>query len=171
MRPSFQVFKETRDKAICVEVGVAHGDNAVDMLDNSRYNFVLVDSCDVNNTTFQWADPKENLPHVFTQEERDAFIVKLMERLAKYGDRARLLIKDSVRASNDFDDESIDYVYIDAQHEGKNVIKDLHAWWPKVKKGGYIAGHDYGDGVEDAVKEMFGTDYKVDREDWYKEKK
>ena len=40
-------------------------------------------------------------------------------------------------------DESLDFVFIDAAHDYESVTKDLKAWYPKVKKGGVIAGHDY----------------------------
>lgn len=41
------------------------------------------------------------------------------------------------------EDESLDMVYLDACHTYDCVMKDLAAWFPKVKKGGVIAGHDY----------------------------
>lgn len=50
---------------------------------------------------------------------------------------------DSVEAAQQVADESCDFVFVDAAHEYEPVIADLAAWWPKVKKGGIIAGHDY----------------------------
>jgi predicted O-methyltransferase YrrM len=79
------------------------------------------------------------------------------------GDRKFTAIrKPSIEAANDFQDESCDAVYIDMQHTYESVIQDLKAWYPKVKKGGYIAGHDvYLDGVNKAVKEFFGSYYDI----------
>lgn len=42
-----------------------------------------------------------------------------------------------------FEDESIDVVYIDALHTFYGVKQDISMWYPKVKKDGYIAGHDF----------------------------
>ena len=42
-----------------------------------------------------------------------------------------------------YKDESLDFVFIDAAHDYESVKKDINAWYPKVKKGGVIAGHDY----------------------------
>lgn len=42
-----------------------------------------------------------------------------------------------------FGDEMIDYVMIDAGHSYDDVKKDVNAWWPKIKKEGYIGGDDY----------------------------
>jgi hypothetical protein len=49
----------------------------------------------------------------------------------------------SVEAAPAFHDESLDFVFIDAAHSFEAVTKDLDAWWPKLRRGGLIAGHDY----------------------------
>jgi hypothetical protein len=49
----------------------------------------------------------------------------------------------SVEASKDFEDGSLDFVYIDANHQEKYAYEDIAAWAPKVKAGGVVAGHDY----------------------------
>ena len=68
------------------------------------------------------------------------------------------LRRPSVEAAKGFVDASIDFVFIDAAHDYKNVKADIAAWTPKVKKGGVIAGHDYmcgWPGVDRAVAEAF----------------
>lgn len=70
----------------------------------------------------------------------------------------------SLTAVNQFEDESVDLVYIDGRHDYDSVIADIKAWLPKVKKGGYVTGHDIdldGDRVLKAVTEAFGSDYKT----------
>ena len=49
----------------------------------------------------------------------------------------------SIEASNQFEEESIDVVFIDSSHQYDDVLNDIKAWYPKVKKGGIIGGHDY----------------------------
>lgn len=49
----------------------------------------------------------------------------------------------SVDASKMFKDESIDYIFIDANHSYEWVVEDMKAWIPKIKKGGIVMGHDY----------------------------
>jgi len=62
----------------------------------------------------------------------------------------------SVDASKQFDDESLDVVFIDMGHEYEEVREDIEVWYPKVKTGGYIAGHDFSfPGVSKAVHEKF----------------
>jgi cephalosporin hydroxylase len=50
---------------------------------------------------------------------------------------------ESSKASKIYDDESLDFVFIDASHDYDSVISDLKSWFPKIKKGGYFAGHDF----------------------------
>ena len=56
-----------------------------------------------------------------------------------------------------YDDNSLDFVFIDAAHDYESVKKDINAWFSKVKKGGIIAGHDYSwcADVNKAVNEFF----------------
>ena len=56
-----------------------------------------------------------------------------------------------------YKDNSLDFVFIDAAHDYESVKKDINAQYPKVKKGGVIAGHDYNEpwGVVQAVNEFF----------------
>lgn len=67
----------------------------------------------------------------------------------------------SLQAVKQFEDNSLDFVFIDASHEYQDVKDDIHAWYPKVKEGGIIAGHDYLNvdfpGVERAVHEFFDS--------------
>lgn len=49
----------------------------------------------------------------------------------------------SYDASKKFDDDSIDIVYIDAEHTPEAIKNDITYWLPKVKKEGYISGHDW----------------------------
>lgn len=64
----------------------------------------------------------------------------------------------SVEASKLYEDNSLDFVYIDAAHDYESVKQDLIAWYPKVKKGGLFGGDDYSGGwpeVNKAVDEFF----------------
>lgn len=66
---------------------------------------------------------------------------------------------------SNFEDKSLDFVYIDGDHSYESCKKDLELWLPKVKDGGIIAGHDYLPmcfmGVVNAVNEKFGGPDKV----------
>lgn len=65
----------------------------------------------------------------------------------------------SVKASENFEDDSCDFIFIDAAHDYENVVADIDAWLPKLKANGVLAGHDYSPtypGVIQAVEKKFG---------------
>ena len=68
----------------------------------------------------------------------------------------------SSEASKLYTDNSLDFVFLDASHDYDNVKLDVMCWYPKVKQGGILAGHDYNGawpGVIKAVNE-FALKYK-----------
>jgi predicted O-methyltransferase YrrM len=70
----------------------------------------------------------------------------------------RLLVMSSQQAAQLFADGSLDFVFIDAAHGFDDVRADLACWWPKIRPGGLLAGHDYNadwPGVVRAVDEFF----------------
>ena len=70
--------------------------------------------------------------------------------------------KDSITASNFYQNDSLDFVFIDASHDYESVKADINAWYPKIKNGGVIAGHDYHPDwpeVKLAVDEFFKNSY------------
>jgi hypothetical protein len=72
---------------------------------------------------------------------------KARERLARHGDRSVVIKGNSFDIPRwfpeSFPDESVDFVFFDAGHRFSGFALDLINWWPKIKMGGVIAGHDY----------------------------
>lgn len=60
-----------------------------------------------------------------------------------YKDRAIILKMDTHDASSHVEDGELDFVFIDADHTYEGVNRDITDWTPKVRKGGFIIGHDY----------------------------
>ena len=68
---------------------------------------------------------------------------------------------DSIVASVE---DTIDFLFIDANHSYGGVSKDYELWFPKVRKGGIVGFHDISG--EDGVIQFFGElkkDYKSDQ--------
>lgn len=68
--------------------------------------------------------------------------------LSKQDPRVALIRAMSVDAAPLIPDGSLDFVYIDGNHAGRNVLEDMDAWWPKVKNGGLFSGHDCYDATD-----------------------
>lgn len=94
------------------------------------------------------------------------------KRLAPYD--CTFVKKMSVDAIKDFKDESLDFVYIDGNHEYSYVLEDISLWTPKVRGGGVVSGHDYyprcaKGGVVNAVdKYVKENNYELKLTDWDK---
>ncbi len=72
------------------------------------------------------------------QYRRDAIV-----HLDGTGKRYELIRLGSLQAAPTFADGSLDAVYLDGDHDYPAVLDDIKAWWPKVKEGGVLAGHDF----------------------------
>lgn len=92
-------------------------------------------------------------------EQQEHFYNLTRGCVAKYGDRGKIVRKFSSEAVNGFPDQYFDLVFIDADHSYEGCKKDIEAYHSKVKKGGYLGGHDY-ENYENDLK--FGVTQAVD---------
>jgi hypothetical protein len=69
--------------------------------------------------------------------------IEAIERIAKLGDRVELIELPSAEAVSRFEDESVDFVFIDGNHSFEAVYEDLHIWYKRLKPGGIFSGHDF----------------------------
>lgn len=93
-------------------------------------------------------------------------------------DRLSVIREPSLKAASHFPPASLEVVMIDADHEKEHVAADLAAWWPKVRHGGVLMGHDYGTrclcpGVVAAVDEFaaaHGLTVRTEADLWFLDK-
>jgi predicted O-methyltransferase YrrM len=104
-----------------------------------------------------------------TPEQADAdpvghpFYREMLEETAFAGDR-RVILRRASPAAAALVPDDLDFVFIDGDHLYEPCLADLEAWWPKVRSGGWLFGHDidnpapkYADwGVRQAVEEFAG---------------
>ena len=76
-----------------------------------------------------------------SQKELDAIYEEAVARLSNYN--CIIVRKTSMEALADFSASSLDFVYIDGNHEIPWVMDDICWWASKVRIGGIVAGHDY----------------------------
>ncbi len=60
-----------------------------------------------------------------------------------FGDIAHYYRNSSTNVAPLFADLSMDFIYVDARHDYCGVMEDIIAWYPKLKIGGVMAGHDF----------------------------
>ena len=90
----------------------------------------------------------------------DGLYEEVCDMLSPYGDRVEMIRKKSTDAAPDFEDGCLDFVFIDAFHDYENCNNDIAFWHHRVRKGGYVMGHDWDHGshpgVQQAVVEHYG---------------
>jgi len=116
------------------EVGVAEGYFSFHLLDHWPGMVYMIDPWEVQNVPGY---------SVHGELDQDARFERVTRAAAKYHGRAQLLRQTSAMAALSFRDEDMDFVYLDANHSLESAREDIALWWPKVKRGGVFAGHDY----------------------------
>lgn len=107
-----------------VEVGVFRGRNLGELLRR-------------NSGLRMWAVEIDPLPEA-------------CELAKRYSDRITLLQGPSVEMAGHVG--RVDFVFIDGDHSAEAVSADIRAWRPKVRPGGMLCGHDYGDPKHPGVR-------------------
>lgn len=134
------------------ELGVAFGGHAEQILKitgiEKLYGVDLYKNYGDTTDAFFWNGVS------YQQKNYDDLYKFTLDRMSKFGERFVLIRKSTIDASLDVQEE-LDFVFIDALHTDEGVTTDLHHWFPKIRKGGMISGHDYNHsnfpGVSDAV--------------------
>lgn len=123
-----EIFKDLGFK-VGVEIGVELG----------RFARTLVRK--VPDLKLYGVDPWVRYEDQWENYDPEEFYQRCVKDCAPYN--IELIRKFSMDALKDFDDESLDFVYIDGNHDFEHVTEDIAGWGKKVKKGGIISGHDY----------------------------
>jgi cephalosporin hydroxylase len=140
-----EMVQKLPDGSRFVEVGVYYGRSfsyfIVEMINaGKKFDCVAVDAC-------PWDGEPCTGFHRHMEPLKDHYRV-MFEKV------------DSFVAAKNFEDASIDFCFIDANHNYEFVVQDIRAYLPKMKKQSTISGHDFSDpGVRQAVQEVFGTNF------------
>jgi len=129
LRNSMQlIYNELqRDKAlVAAEIGVYQAEHVCSWV-----------TPNLSNKTFNFKEL------ILVDNTKDSTCLRYIKSFTDSYPIAKFLNIASVEAAAQFTDEYFDFIYIDSAHWYKDTVEDLNAWQNKVKKGGFIAGHDY----------------------------
>ncbi len=144
-------YKLNRKLNRAAEIGVYNGEFSLIFLRNyPELTMYLVDPYK------EWPQEEYDDPSNAPQDVQDARYELVKRSMSYFGDRAKLLRRTSMEAVKLVEPESLDFVYIDANHYYKYVLEDLTEWGKRVREGGLIMGHDYHiewPGVMEAVRD------------------
>lgn len=96
------------------------------------------------------------------QSEFDAAEARTRNAVKPYRGRYKIHKMLSIEAAKLFEDGSLDFAFVDSDHSYEGCMADIKAWYPKIKKGGILFGHDFANNhgeVERVVREYFGKDF------------
>lgn len=154
---SFRFFPVWNKNDICQTVGFLELINHV-LSDNRTINsWVEIGSYIGESATILLGFPQiKHLSCIDTNKDHCNFLLsKLAVEISIK--RCKIINKRSDLAYSDFTDESIDVLYIDGNHSYNFVYNDIVKYFPKIKCGGFLTGHDYNDswpGVKKAVDQF-----------------
>lgn len=117
----FDIYKINPNASNWLEIGTAFGESSLIF---SSFDFVKNVTC---------IDPANN-PNVLKIRHT---------RLKQVEHKIKQHIVTSKNFCQNVKDGSIDVVYIDGDHSYESVLQDCELWYPKIKSGGFLCGHDY----------------------------
>ena len=135
-------FLESRQLRDGCEVGVQRGIHAELLLRRwkSCRSFKLVDLWRQQDNYKDYANVDD--------EKQEAKYQDTQRRLAPWKDKTEYFRMLSVDAATQIPNQSLDFIYVDARHDYCGVMEDLEAYYPKLRPGGIMAGHDFLDNAE-----------------------
>jgi len=117
-----------------VELGVFRGDFSKVLLENWDGNLYMIDPWRPIGDTYIDACDDMQLYDLYAATTKN---------IKGYESRGFMLRGLGEELIDLFEDESLDFVYIDANHSYDHIKADMEMWYPKLKKGGIFSGHDY----------------------------
>lgn len=120
-----------------VEVGTAEGNNISNILDLLPEYKLEVWCVDPYEYYDEYKDDPKAKPSIIQWRHETArdtiFELDNVHHVRKYSEDAAPL----------FERRSIDMAFLDGNHTYEYVKQDINIWWPKVRAGGLLSGHDY----------------------------
>eukprot|EP00758_Cryptobia_borreli_P008525 Tbor_TRINITY_DN5396_c0_g1::TRINITY_DN5396_c0_g1_i14::g.4634::m.4634 len=142
-RAEIPFILERENMSIGVEIGVDKGGFAAHTLKKwpSCKEYHLVDIWKKQKNYVDFFNENDTVQEYKFRKAKK----KLKQWLKSEGgqDKVRICRNLSTICAKQYTDMYFDYIYVDARHDYKGVLDDIVHWWPKLKKGGIMAGHDY----------------------------
>ena len=165
------------DDAVFVEIGTWKGASIKYLAQEVRDTGKNIRLYGVDTFKGTTGEPTQQMDEAVLKDVLYETYLKNIESVKAY---VTTIIGDSHEVHKRFEERSLDVVFIDGDHSYEALLLDLAGWYPKVKQGGIIAGHDYYEnfcsdtcGVAKAVNEFF-FDEEISRfgkSVWYYEKR
>ena len=147
LRPMFQYinnqnkgFYPEHKPLVGVEVGIDIGINAKKIMDKMHITCLyLVDPY----TCFDYQINGVTKTRTIKEQSKRKQIAKQYLKTYTDYEMVEWVIQTSRDASRYLKDKTFDFIYLDGLHDYSNVLADCYDWYPLVKSGGLLGGHDF----------------------------
>ena len=135
------------DNLVGLELGVFRGASFCTLLQNCPNIKTLygIDSWQPYKDYLK--DPYDGNTWAYDMDEKEIKFIRLQAlhniEYSGYKQKAVIIEKDSDDALDDFQDQSLDFIFVDAYMTYEQAVNDMEKWYPKLKEGGLFTGHDY----------------------------
>lgn len=143
------IVRSLPEGAVIINIGAGSGTSAIAMLEARP---------DLAATTYTVDIRDDDNPFGGLMNERNAFKTMLPDQQLPHQKKI-----DSSQAGREWpDDAPVDFCFVDGDHTNNGVTKDILAWKPHVKHGGFMMFHDYQHGFWPDVKFVVDEQMKDD---------
>ncbi len=148
-------FLNKHDLTLGAELGVQKGNNFKYLIENK--DDLVLHGVDIwSEKEVRWNGTPSDKLQFQPDSVNSEYLMNLKEWAKDYEGRVFFHRHFTTYATKFFNDGELDFIFIDAGHEYEDVKADIEAWYPKIKKGGYMIGHDVNQTqVRRAVREKF----------------
>lgn len=138
------------------ELGVLRGDTFLYLLE--RCPDLTLIGVDIWQPQPEADEYRDQGGRSYAEHDLEGYYERLRREAESFGGRAHLWRMSTQAAAQRVEDDSLDFVFIDADHTYEGVSADIAAWRPKIRRNGMLMGHDYNEkmfpGVVQAVDEI-----------------
>jgi hypothetical protein len=150
-RKELPIFLKKRGYKVGAEIGVYKGEYTIHFC-KAGLKIFAIDPW----RTFAGQGRTQN------RQKRQDFLFGHAKRYLKPYKNVTFVRKASMDALDDFKDGSLDFVYIDGDHDFRHIAEDIFEWSKKVRAGGIVSGHDYYCTIPQARNVICQVQYVVD---------
>jgi glycosyltransferase involved in cell wall biosynthesis len=151
------IARQLQDGDTVAEVGVWMGRSVIYLAQELQRLNKKVRILAIDHFQGELNQPEHQAALATSHESLRAIFERNIQRCG-VADMIEIIDGDSAASAERVPNASLAFCFIDAAHDYESVCRDLLAWSPKVKPGGYFAGHDaFHPPVKQAVTDVLKT--------------
>lgn len=127
-------------RKLAIEIGTFTGASAEAILEGGAERLVTIDTYlgEFDGIPVRFGDAG-----VYAETPREEVVSMALRRLERFRDKVTLIVGESGRVADLFQDGIADLIFIDGAHDYESTKRDILSWKSKLKPDGILCGHDF----------------------------